>query len=82
MIGYFVGFILILGLEFILVTSIAAAFIPSAPFHSSLSISMELVFKIFPDYKLPKWIVGERIAQMNPGLDDIQTLLDLNMTAT
>ena len=41
------------GLLFILITSIFAAFFPTAPFQSPVSDFIRFIFKIFPDYPLP-----------------------------
>ena len=42
-----------LGLLFILIASMFAAFLPTSPFQSPLSEFIRFVFKIFPDYPLP-----------------------------
>ena len=42
-----------LGLLFILIASIFAAFFPTAPFQSPVSDFIRFIFKIFPDYPLP-----------------------------
>ena len=51
--AFTVGIIYTLGLVFILVASIFAAFLPTAPFQSPLSDSIRFIFKIFPNYPLP-----------------------------
>ena len=45
-----VGILLLLGLAFIVVLSVAGAFIPNSPFVSSFSDFLRLIYRVFPPY--------------------------------
>jgi len=47
---------LLLGFVFLILASVAAAFIPACPFNSSLTTLIKLFFKFFPGHYLPKWM--------------------------
>ncbi|KIM38902.1 hypothetical protein M413DRAFT_29830 [Hebeloma cylindrosporum] len=69
-IGYVVGAMLLLGLAFLILASVAAAFIPGCPFDSSLTTLVKLLFKLFPGYttKLSEKVVGSKFSKEMPGL--------------
>ena len=58
-IGYVIGAMLLLGFVFLILASVAAAFIPACPFKSSLTTLIKLFFnllKLFLDRYLSWWI--------------------------
>jgi hypothetical protein len=59
---------LILGLVFLMLASVAAAFIPACPFKSSLTSLIKLLFKLFPDRHLPEWMFGGKLSRMSPAV--------------
>jgi len=59
-IGYVIGAMLLLGFVFLILASVAAAFIPACPFKSSLTTLIRLFFNFFLGYYLPRWILDVR----------------------
>ena len=51
---------LLLGFVFLILASVAAAFIPACPFKSSLTTLIKLFFKFFLGHYLRQWILGVR----------------------
>ena len=50
LLGYVIGILLLLGLAFIVVLSVAGAFIPNTPFVSSFSDFLRFIYRVFPPY--------------------------------
>ena len=66
-IGYVIGGMLLLGFVFLILASVAAAFIPACPFKSSLTTLIKLFFKLlilffksFLGQHLPQWVLDVR----------------------
>jgi len=49
-----------LGFVFLVVVSVAAAFIPACPFNSSLTALIKIILNLFPGYCLPKGIFPDK----------------------
>ena len=49
-----------LGFVFLVLVSVAAAFIPGCPFNSSLTTLIKVLFNLFPGYYIPKRIIPKK----------------------